>query len=84
MPTSTHPILDDDPDRLLTTEEVRSLLRGEVSDRTLRRWAAKGEGPPVIRIGNARYYRLGDYREWLAARAGGRAADRADAGGAAR
>jgi predicted DNA-binding transcriptional regulator AlpA len=67
MDTLPAPILGDDPDQLLTQEQLRSLLGG-ISDRTIRVWAAKGEAPPAIRLGKHIRYRVGDYRAWLAAK----------------
>lgn len=69
MATLPAPVLGADPDRLLTQDELRALLGG-ISDRTLRKWAADGNGPPAIRLGKHIRYRVGDYRDWLASRRG--------------
>jgi len=62
------PALNGDPDQLLTQKQLCALLGG-ISPRTLREWAAKGDGPKAIRLGKHVRYRVGDYRAWLAAKA---------------
>jgi hypothetical protein len=46
-------------------EELASELHKNV--RTLRRWAARREGPPVTKIGRDTFYRRAAVAEWLAA-----------------
>lgn len=36
-----------------------------ISERTLKRWNAAGFGPPSLRLGHHRLYRLASLREWL-------------------
>ncbi|MGI8946671.1 MAG: helix-turn-helix domain-containing protein [Ornithinimicrobium sp.] len=47
----------------LTVQEVADLLR--VSPGTARAWAAKGEGPPSIRLGKQIRYRPEKVEEWV-------------------
>jgi len=65
---ATTPVLTGDPDQLLTQEQLSALLGG-IPTRTIREWAAKGEGPRSIRLGKHTRYRVGDYRAWLASKA---------------
>lgn len=65
MDTLPAPVLGDDPDQLLTQDQLRALLGG-ISARTIRVWAANGDAPPAIRLGKHVRYRVGDYRDWLA------------------
>jgi excisionase family DNA binding protein len=47
---------------LVTTEEAAKLVG--VTSRTLRYWAAKGEGPPFLKIGGRRFYDPKEVEEW--------------------
>jgi hypothetical protein len=47
-----------------TPEQLASELKR--NRRTLARWAALGEGPPITRIGNKIYYRKTSAAAWLA------------------
>jgi hypothetical protein len=59
------PDLRDAPDELLLTRPEMVVVMRTTTDR-LERMEAKGEGPPVIRLGpRAPRYQLGTYRRWL-------------------
>jgi excisionase family DNA binding protein len=51
---------------LIEEPELAEMLR--VSVVTLRRWAAKGEGPKRVRIGRRICYRRATVERWLAAK----------------
>lgn len=53
-------------DRLLTRSEVHTQFG--LTQRFLEVAAAKGNGPPYIKLGRAVRYRVGDLREWIEAR----------------
>ena len=53
-------------DGYLTRDEAARQLN--VSTDTLTRWGTQRIGPPSVRIGRKRYYRLEAVRAWLAAR----------------
>lgn len=55
---------DHDDDRLLTQAETLQKLNLK-SDRTLRNWARRGEGPRRIRIGGSIRYRAADVQQWI-------------------
>ena len=59
------PDLHDAPDELLLTRPEMAVVMRTTTNR-LERLEAKGEGPPVIRLGpRAPRYQLGTYRRWL-------------------
>jgi hypothetical protein len=59
------PDLHDAPDELLLTRPEMAVVMRTNTDR-LEQMEAKGEGPPVIRLGpRAPRYQLGTYRRWL-------------------
>lgn len=53
-------------DQLLTTEELAKLRN--CSPSKINKERLTGDGPPFIKDGTSVRYRLGDYREWLAAK----------------
>jgi hypothetical protein len=55
-------------DRLAVRQTVAAELL-DLSPALLRALAARGEGPPMIRVGRARLYRIEDLRRWLDAKA---------------
>ena len=55
-----------DADVLLSFDEAAGVLG--LSRHTLKAWRSQGEGPPVFLLGRAIRYRVGDLREWVAAR----------------
>lgn len=52
--------------RVLTKDQVAKLLN--VSQRTLSRWHAEGDGPPMLKIGRQARYFEDSVIEWLKAR----------------
>lgn len=48
----------------LTTEEVAARYR--TSPATIHGWTSKRSGPPSIRVGKRRLYRMGDLLRWEA------------------
>lgn len=54
----------DDPDRLLTYDEV-GILAGGIPGRSVRKWVADGTGPRVVALGRYRRIRVRDYLAWL-------------------
>jgi hypothetical protein len=54
---------NDDPDRLLTPEELAVALKIKVN--TLAKWRVQGSGPRFRRIGRLIRYGAKDSREWL-------------------
>jgi len=68
MAEATTTIRDDDPDRLLTTDEVAKLLG--VASATVYDWRRRtGGGPPVTYLTpRLPRYRVGDVLAWLEAR----------------
>lgn len=56
--------IGEDQDRLLTQPELCALLGG-IPPRSVRKWTAEGNGPPVLRLGKYVRYRLSDVRAWL-------------------
>ena len=56
-------VMPDDAGELLTKREVARLLR--ISERTLERLTAAGEGPPSITFGRSRRWRRRDVEDWL-------------------
>jgi len=59
-----HDHLNDE--RLLSRPDVHSYFG--LSQRFLEVSAVRGDGPPFIKIGRSVRYRVGDLREWIAAR----------------
>ena len=55
------------PERLLTRAQVEELF-GYPSKRFLEVAAIRGDGPPMVKIGRAVRYRVGDLRGWIEAR----------------
>lgn len=53
-----------EPDDLLTTEEVALILRAPVS--TVRYWRYLNTGPKCFKLGRRVVYRRADVRIWLA------------------
>lgn len=51
------------PDELLNIAQAAVIV--DVSIDTLRRWAAKGCGPPHLRVGRAIKFRRGELLAWL-------------------
>jgi excisionase family DNA binding protein len=49
----------------LTQEEAAAQLK--VSKRTLDRWRALSEGPPITKVGRRAFYRRASVQRWLAA-----------------
>jgi excisionase family DNA binding protein len=56
-------VMPDDAGELLTKREVARLLR--ISERTLERLTAAGEGPPSITFGRSRRWARRDVEQWL-------------------
>jgi hypothetical protein len=61
-----NPIMADDDDILLTTEQLAGLRN--VPPSRLDKERLKGEGPVFIKDGHLVRYRLGDYRAWVASK----------------
>jgi excisionase family DNA binding protein len=55
--------LPDDPDELLTSDELAKYLSIPVS--TIRQWPSRDKGPRRMKVGRHVRYRVGDIREWL-------------------
>jgi excisionase family DNA binding protein len=58
-------VMPDDAGELLTKHEVAELLR--ISERTLERLSAAGEGPPSVKFGRSRRWLRRDVERWLEA-----------------
>ena len=66
MATTIKTKLKGGPDRLLSIQEVSTLLQVPVA--TLYQWRFKREGPPAMRVGRFVRYDPTDLRRWLDAR----------------
>ncbi|MXO85229.1 DNA-binding protein [Altererythrobacter aurantiacus] len=58
--------MENDDDKLLTTEQLASLRN--VPPSRIEKERLKGEGPAFIKDGHLVRYRLGDYRSWIASK----------------
>lgn len=56
----------DNPDRLITTEELAAYL--EIPLATIYQWRFKGLAPPAVRLGKHLRFRWEDVQAWLAKR----------------
>ena len=57
------PRFADDPDRLLSYAELAQWANAP--ERTVRQWVYRGDGPPALRIGRYRRFRVRDVLTWL-------------------
>ncbi|MGM0583866.1 MAG: helix-turn-helix transcriptional regulator [Pseudomonadota bacterium] len=58
------PDIDKLPDAALLTRQQVSLLTG-FAEITLKKWAAKGQGPKVTRVEGLPRFKVADVRAWL-------------------